>query len=144
MKAYTLGILFSDDLNQVLLIEKQRPDWQKGLYNFPGGHIEEGETALNCIKREFKEETNLEIKDWLYIGKIVNKDNYFVDVFTSIHNTDEIGQKMTDECPEWVECDSPDVPMISNLYWLIPFAKNIFQQGNHDFLTFGTFEYEFR
>lgn len=33
--------------------------------------------------------------------------------------------------------------IISNLSWLIPFAKNFWRQGNHDRLCFGQFNYEY-
>lgn len=32
-------------------------------YQFPGGHLEEGETLTECLLREIKEETGIEIKD---------------------------------------------------------------------------------
>lgn len=32
-------------------------------YQFPGGHLEEGETLSECLLREIQEETGIEIKD---------------------------------------------------------------------------------
>lgn len=32
-------------------------------YQFPGGHLEEGESLTDCILREIKEETGIELKD---------------------------------------------------------------------------------
>ena len=32
-------------------------------YQFPGGHLEEGETLVECLLREIKEETGIELKD---------------------------------------------------------------------------------
>lgn len=62
MRRYTIGIMLDDDMmpgsyRRVALIKKERPEWQKGLYNFPGGHVEEGEGSLPCVIREFMEET---------------------------------------------------------------------------------------
>ena len=31
------------------------------VYQFPGGHLEDGETLNNCLKREIKEETGMDI-----------------------------------------------------------------------------------
>jgi 8-oxo-dGTP pyrophosphatase MutT (NUDIX family) len=78
MKKYTIGILIDTERGRVLLIEKQKPHWQKGLYNFPGGKIEPGESISTCVCREFQEETGLTTftGDWFHIGRIENGENY--------------------------------------------------------------------
>ena len=42
-----------------LLIEKQKPAWQKGKFNLPGGKIEEGETPIEAAVRELWEESGI-------------------------------------------------------------------------------------
>jgi 8-oxo-dGTP diphosphatase len=64
MKNYTVGFLFNTDGDRVALIRKLRPEWQKGLLNGIGGHVESGETRLEAMHREFREETGLEGLDW--------------------------------------------------------------------------------
>jgi ADP-ribose pyrophosphatase YjhB (NUDIX family) len=56
MKEHVAGFAIDDHKN-VLLIEKNRPQWQAGLINGIGGKIEAGETALEAMVREFREET---------------------------------------------------------------------------------------
>ena len=43
--------------NKVLLVLKDRPEWQKNKYNLPGGKLEEGELPEDAAVRELKEET---------------------------------------------------------------------------------------
>lgn len=52
--------LFHDD--QVLLIQRTHPPFA-GLWTFPGGRLERGETALECVRRELFEETRLVVAD---------------------------------------------------------------------------------
>jgi len=39
-RRYSAVVMFSDDLEYVLLIHKLKPDWQAGKANFPGGKVE--------------------------------------------------------------------------------------------------------
>lgn len=43
------------------LIRKERPLWQRGFWNLPGGHIEAGEERAVAASRELCEETGLYI-----------------------------------------------------------------------------------
>jgi 8-oxo-dGTP diphosphatase len=142
MKKYTIGICFDNNLENIVLILKNRPEWQKGKYNFPGGHTEENEIGIDCIIREFREECNIITKDWIHIGNIKNKDNYIVEIFTLMQNFKNI-KTMTDEKIEIFNINNLPTNIISNLNYLIPFAFNFWRQGNLDTLIFGTFEYEY-
>ena len=46
MMNYCAGFLFDPEKELVVLIEKQKPAWQKGKLNAVGGKIEQGETPL--------------------------------------------------------------------------------------------------
>jgi len=59
MKKYVVVIVFDGRLENVLLVRKMRPEWQKGLLNGPGGSVEDGESFLVASRRELSEETGL-------------------------------------------------------------------------------------
>lgn len=63
-KEYVLGFCFLQFCNDVVLIRKNKPEWQKGLLNGVGGKIESGESPLDAMRREWKEETGTVIQDW--------------------------------------------------------------------------------
>jgi len=48
---------FASNHNHILLIEKQKPEWQRGKYNLVGGKIEPDEDPYDAAQREFAEET---------------------------------------------------------------------------------------
>lgn len=56
---YCCGFLFWRD--RVLLVRKTHPQWQDGLWNGVGGKIEDGETPLTAMVREFAEEAHIEV-----------------------------------------------------------------------------------
>ena len=110
IKKYTIGAVFTPDFSHVLLLTKAKPNWQKGKLNFPGGSVEEGESAAECIAREFREETALKIplEDWKYIGLINSDMGYKVDFFTAVHSLENHGEPETlsDEPVDWYEVDN--------------------------------------
>lgn len=69
---YVVGIIYSN--THVLLIDKLRPEWQKGIYNGVGGMIKDGESSIDAMIRECKEECNLDIYEW-YEYDTVSFDN---------------------------------------------------------------------
>ena len=56
---------------EVVLELKNRPDEQKGLWNFPGGRIEENESPTQAAAREFAEECGLQTASmvWDIVGR---------------------------------------------------------------------------
>ena len=54
------------DGNRILLQNRVKEDW-KG-YTFPGGHVEPGESFVDAVKREMKEETGLIITNPRLVG----------------------------------------------------------------------------
>lgn len=143
---YTIGALFTKDFSFVMLILKTKPDWQKGKYNLPGGKVEDGEDYAACVSREFKEETDLDISpfDWNLIGHIEGQD-YKCGFLTAVYNPTVHGKwaQMTEEMVYWHKVEKiHELKVISNLYWLIPFAMNSWNQGSRDKLIFGNFKYQ--
>lgn len=73
-KYYVLGFAFSSNWQHVLLVTKARPDWQKGLLNGLGGHVEDGETSLHAMHREFEEESGLGVCCWTKFAVMESSD----------------------------------------------------------------------
>lgn len=69
MNRYVVGFLFDDNMTQVCMIKKSRPVWQNGLLNGIGGKIDERETPLEAMIREFREETGVDTtaRTWSHV-----------------------------------------------------------------------------
>jgi len=107
---YVVGFLYSEDWNNVLLIKKNRPKWQEGWWNGPGGHIEEkDDTIYDAITREFKEETGIRIKQsWWNLGPIVECPSCRIYYF--YYNSDEIkyySSNTDEQVMIWIMDDLP-------------------------------------
>jgi 8-oxo-dGTP diphosphatase len=59
LTSYVVGFMIRPSTEQVLLIEKNRPTFQKGKWNGVGGKIEQHELPLQAMLREFYEETGV-------------------------------------------------------------------------------------
>lgn len=59
------------DKNKYLLTKRVHSDKRfHGKWQFPGGELETNESLIDCLHRELKEETNLEIINEEFIGKV--------------------------------------------------------------------------
>lgn len=121
---YTLGFIFDGQWDRVLLVDKLRPEWQHGYLNGIGGKIEQSETIYEGIKRETKEESNLDIgiKSWTHYASLFGPlGNVAICVSRYLGELTNAVQ-MTDERIDWYPTGKLPVRCISNLNWLIPLA----------------------
>jgi len=58
---FTNMCMIYDNSGNVLIQDKKNPDW--GGVTFPGGHVEPGESFVDSVVREIREETGLIIKE---------------------------------------------------------------------------------
>lgn len=64
------GIIYKDD--KFLIAQRNLKKSQGGLWEFPGGKLEVGETAAEALKREIKEEFNADIEVDEFVGENVH------------------------------------------------------------------------
>ena len=62
-----VAVLIRDD-NDRLLLTRRAKEPAKGMWDLPGGFVDPGETAENAVKREIKEELNLDVVESAYLG----------------------------------------------------------------------------
>lgn len=64
-----VGVLAINDNNEILLIEQYRAALEKPLLEIPAGLLEEGENPKQCARRELREETGYDAKNFRFLGK---------------------------------------------------------------------------
>lgn len=72
LNRYCLGFLFNEDCSEVLLIRKQRPNFQRGRWNGLGGLAESGEGPRAAMVRQTKEESGIVTaeEDWRHLNNL--------------------------------------------------------------------------
>lgn len=122
---YVLGFLFNKPASHVVLIQKEKPDWQKGLLNGVGGKIENGETVEAAMVREFEEETGVQVEghEWRHFCLLSGND-WVVHCYTAQNTAAFVAAKtMTGELVYQEAIDGLQRKRcISNLKWLIEMA----------------------
>jgi len=104
------GILLKN--NGILLVRRNISPF-KGFWTLPGGHVEYGEKVEEAILREFKEETNLQvkIKDLIGIYSDPERDPRYHSVSIAYWLESAEGKiTLNDESSEFKLFDLEDVP----------------------------------
>lgn len=119
---YVNGFLFNKDRSMVALIRKEKPEWQKDRLNGIGGKIEDGETPLFAMQREFEEETGAVVEDWHHFAALFHS-GHIIHFFVSFEQDTVKLNSTTDEKVGWyLVSNLNSQPIIGNLKWLIPLA----------------------
>lgn len=98
-------LCLTQDGNRILLQNRVKKDWQG--YTLPGGHVEPGESFVDAVIREMKEETGLDILKPRLVGIKqfpIEDGRYIVLLFKTECFSGQVVSSDEGEM-EWVECD---------------------------------------
>lgn len=103
IRVRSCGILIED--GKILLVQLHSPVTDDWIWIPPGGKVQFGESTADALKREFKEETGLDIvvKDLLYTNELIQNDIHAVEFFYLISRTG--GKLKVGTDPEMGESD---------------------------------------
>lgn len=141
---YVLGFAFTPDLQKVLLIKKNKPEWQKGKFNGLGGKIEPSDKSIEeAMRREFFEEAAIisPSKLWTRVGLLRGSDWIVYILFCKMDDDVIRGGVSSDEGVTHLY-NVDDLPTntdhITNLNWIINLARdpnawlgNVYVTGNY-------------
>jgi 8-oxo-dGTP diphosphatase len=113
-----VGILVILKSENYILLGKRKGSHGHGEWSFPGGHLEMGETPIDCGRRELLEETGIDISnlhpvDIGYTNDIFYKDNKH---YITLYQLYTIPDKLTpiliepEKCFEWGWFDINNLP----------------------------------
>jgi len=101
----TAAILAKD--NKIIIAKRGPDDKLADKWEFPGGKIETNETPEQCLKREMKEEFDIDVSVGEYLGSSVYKyDHIFIELlaYRTYWEEGEIDLKDHDEF-KWISLE---------------------------------------
>ena len=112
---YVVAAIIKKD-NKILATQRGYGEFE-GLWEFPGGKIEEGETKEEALIREIKEELNADIKvdefaldlEWQYPNFYLYMSCFMCSLESDIELLEHMGAKWLSlddlDSVEWIEAD---------------------------------------
>lgn len=124
MQEYVCGFAFNNERSRVVLIKKERPEWQRGKWNGVGGKIESiDNSAYAAMAREFVEETGLATDEGAWRRFLVLRGtDWIVHFFRAFDVPIDLCRTVTDEVVATMWVFTLPLNSVPNLHWLIPLA----------------------
>ncbi len=118
------------DNKEILLLKKNNPDWQRGLYNGIGGKVELNTTPLETIIKKCQEELGANISNWIELDSEISSSGIEIVYFLTTLNEGEIKklQSQTDERAELFSINNLPTNILQDLK--IQIVRQFFKPKN--------------
>ena len=93
-----VGIIWKD--NKIIITKRKPNQLLGGLWEFPGGKMKKNEFPEECIKREIKEEININIEINNYLGQIKHRYSHFSIILNAYECNYNSGRIKAIECTD--------------------------------------------
>lgn len=129
-REWVVGFLFDDDAGRVVLIRKNRPEWQRGRLNGVGGKVEPGEQLEDAMRREFREETSVDITSWHRFATLTWEEGvvHFFRHFAPLETVLQCASTTDEEVEiRWIDgllLPGLRATVTPNLLWLVPLGAH--------------------
>lgn len=116
-------VVKAEDTGRVLLIQRSNGDSKDpagGLWEFPGGHMEENEAPWDAGKREWEEETGHRWPEGRYGGHWISPNGIYQGHVWAVPSEDSVKVNLDPEDRHVLNPDDPDGDNIEVMAWWDP------------------------
>ncbi|MCP9767600.1 NUDIX hydrolase [Lacihabitans sp. LS3-19] len=120
------GVLTFKD--KILMVNHSGLNSDNIFWNFPGGGVEHGESLQDALKREFKEETNIDITvdKMVLMNQIIKKPLHGIELYFNV-NANFFNEKLGFD---------PEINIISEIRWFtLNEVQNLPNHHKPDFMA---------
>jgi 8-oxo-dGTP pyrophosphatase MutT (NUDIX family) len=125
---YVLGFLFTPKLDEVVLLRKLwGPIHIVGKLTGPGGHMAEGETPEEAMRREFAEEAAVDVRAWRHELDLVagssSEARWTCHVFSASSALAHLARTNEEEpVALYPVANLLTLDVVPNLRWIVPYT----------------------
>ena len=114
--------VLANDTGRVLMLQRgiEDGDPASGKWEFPGGHIEEGEDPYTAAVREWEEETGHAVPDGLQTAHWDGSNGIYRGYVLEVDSEDEIKLNLDHEDRDVINPDDPDGDIVEVVAWWHP------------------------
>jgi 8-oxo-dGTP diphosphatase len=135
-----LCFVFSGD-NLLFLKASKEKDWY-GYVEPPGGHVEKGESVIDCAEKEILEETGLKVKNTRLVGVVHVSGFYNKEIIMFVTKSAAVGGKLVGSHegePIWISLK--DLDKFNLLEDIKPITAKVVNMNNGEFFI-GTSKFD--
>jgi len=96
----TAGVIWGDD-GRVLIAQRLAGDMLGGMWEFPGGRREAGESLADCLRREIHEELGLKVEVGEQLATVQHAYSHFRITLHAFHCRPAGGDPQALDCAAW-------------------------------------------
>lgn len=112
----------ADDTGRILMLQRawSEDDNNAGMWEMPGGRLEDGESPLDAARREWSEETGCRVPDGQIVGQWIGGKGRYQGFVLAVPSEDDVPIFTGRDAVENPDNDDPDGDPIEAIAWWDP------------------------
>jgi len=105
MPKVVVGTIIEKDGKILILQRSKKEKAFPEMWDLPGGELDHGENIIDCVKREVKEESGLDVEVLFPVdvfSKVIDDEHYVSIVYVSNHRSGDVKLSKEHQTFKWI------------------------------------------